>query len=119
MDSVLIEKLVLHCVVGVHPHERVAAREVWLDLQLGFDNRVAAASDVVADTLDYEMIGHRLREYASSTRFGLIEALIEGCAELLQREFGVRWLRLTLWKPGAVDFAANVGVCIERSQADA
>lgn len=119
MDKVLIERLVLRPLVGIHPHERLAPREVWLDLELGFDNRPAAASDAIADTLDYDAIGQRLRAYAEATRFGLIETLAEGCAELLRREFGVRWLRLTLWKPGAVDFAANVGVRIERGRPDA
>jgi dihydroneopterin aldolase len=118
MDKVLIERLVLQCVVGIYPQERVAPREVWLDLELGFDTRVPAASDAIGDTLDYDAIGQRLRAYAAATQFGLIETLVEGCAELLQREFGVRWLRLTLWKPGAVGFAANVGVRIERGRAD-
>ena len=35
-------------------------------------------------------------------------------AGVLQNEFGVRWLRLTLRKPGAVPAARAVGVKIER-----
>ncbi|MBS3896360.1 dihydroneopterin aldolase [Silanimonas sp.] len=114
MDLVLIERLVLNCVIGIHPFERQAARELWLDLELGFDNRIPASSDRIADTLDYDAVGRRLREFAAGTTFELIESLAEACASLLHREFGVRRVRLTLWKPAAVDFAANVGVRIER-----
>ncbi|MEC7432952.1 MAG: bifunctional dihydroneopterin aldolase/7,8-dihydroneopterin epimerase, partial [Pseudomonadota bacterium] len=40
----------------------------------------------------------------------------EEVARLLQNEFGVRWLRLTLSKPGAVAAARSVGVRIERGE---
>ena len=50
------------------------------DLQLAFDNRVPAASDSLADTLDYEAISQRLVDYAASTAFNLVETLAERCA---------------------------------------
>jgi dihydroneopterin aldolase len=114
MDAVLIERLVLTCVIGIHPFERDAARDLWLDLEVGVDTRIPACSDRIADTLDYDAVGRRLRAFAASTTFDLLESLAEACASLLHREFGVRLVRLTLWKPGAIDFATNVGVRIER-----
>ena len=45
----------------------------------------------------------------------LIEGLAEAIAATLIAEFGIRWLRLRLAKPGAVPWADDVGVLIERS----
>lgn len=114
MDTVFIRSLRIDTVIGVHPWERGIRQRVMLDVELGFDNRVPAASDALADTLDYQRIGERLREYVSGTDFQLVETLAERCAQLLMCEFGVRWLRLSLAKAGALDDAEAVGVVIER-----
>jgi dihydroneopterin aldolase len=44
--------------------------------------------------------------------------LAERCAEIIREEFGVRWVRLTLNKRGAVRGATDVGVIIERGTVD-
>lgn len=43
-----------------------------------------------------------------------METFAERLAALLMSEFGIRWLRLKLTKPGAVPAARGVGVEIER-----
>lgn len=116
MDTVFIHGLRIDTLIGIHPWERGARQTVALDLELGFDNRVPAASDAIADTLDYQAVAARLSEYVSGTDFGLVETLAERCAELLMREFGVRWLRLRLAKPAALENAESVGVVIERGR---
>ena len=55
-----------------------------------------------------------MAEFVSSSEFLLLESLAERIAELLQQEFKVPWLRLTLSKPGAVTGAREVGLIIER-----
>ena len=86
-----------------------------LDLEMGFDNRVPAASDAIADTLDYKAVSKRLIEFVGQSGFGLVETLAERCAAIVIEEFGVSWLRLKLSKPGAVRGAQSVGVIIERT----
>jgi dihydroneopterin aldolase len=113
-DIVFIEALQVDALIGVHDWERHAPRPLVLDLELGFDNRIPAASDRLADTLDYDAISRRLREYAAQTAFELVESLAEQCAALVLAEFGASRVRLKLSKPGAVEHARAVGVIIER-----
>lgn len=117
MDKVFIEGLRADAVIGVYDWERRIRQDLRLDLELAFDNRKPAASDDVADTLDYDAISRRLTAFVQASGFGLVETLAERCAELLIREFGVTWLRLRVTKPGAVANAAGVGVIIERGAA--
>ena len=117
MDKVFIEGLQADAVIGIHDWERRIRQTLRLDLELGFDNRVPAASDAVADTLDYDAISRRLTTFIEASSFGLVETLAERCAAILQDEFGVAWLRLRLAKPGAVRNAVAVGVIIERGRA--
>lgn len=118
MDKVFIEALEIETTIGIYDWERRIRQPLVFDVEMSFDNRVPAATDAVADTLDYKAVSRRLREFVAGTDFGLVETLAERCAELVQREFGVRWVRLKLSKPGAVRGARAVGVVIERGHPD-
>ncbi|WP_417519400.1 dihydroneopterin aldolase [Marinobacter sp.] len=114
-DSVLIESLVVETVVGVYDWEREVTQVLVVDLEMAWDNRIPGKSDDVADALDYAAVSERVEQCLKALEPKLLEHGAEVLAEVLQREFGVSWLRLTLRKPGAVPAARSVGVCIERS----
>ena len=114
MDTVFIEALEIDCVIGIYDWERKITQKVVLDIELAFDNRVPAASDDIADTLDYKAVSKRLIAYVGESSFGLVESLAERCAAIIREEFNVPWLRLKLSKPGAVTGSRAVGVVIER-----
>lgn len=118
MDKVILEGLRVDALVGIHPWERRGPQPLLLDLALAFDNRRAAASDAIADTVDYQVVAERLSRFAAGSSFQLVETLAEECAQLLLREFGVEWMRLALRKPEALRSARAVGVVIERTRAD-
>ena len=84
---------------------------------MAFDNRKPAATDDIADTLDYKAVSKRLIQFVSESDFGLVESLAERCAAIITEEFGVAHVRLKLSKPGAVRGSKAVGVIIERSRA--
>lgn len=113
-DSVLIEGLVVETVVGVYDWEREVTQALVVDLEMAWDNRIPGASDDVADALDYASVSERTERCLKELKPKLLEHGAEVLAKMLQREFGVSWLRLTLRKPGAVPAARSVGVCIER-----
>jgi 7,8-dihydroneopterin aldolase/epimerase/oxygenase len=116
MDKVFIEGLEIEAVIGIYDWERRIRQPLVFDLEMGFDNRIPAASDDIADTLNYKAVSRRLVDYVSQSEFGLVETLAERCAEIVLAEFDVRWLRLRLGKPGAVRGARTVGVVIERAR---
>lgn len=113
-DRIYLHGLELSCLVGVHAHERATPRQLLLDLELACDTRSAAATDRLEHTFDYDAIAQRLRALAAIMQPALLETLAERMAELLREEFGVRWLRLRLDKPGAVPGARGIGIVIER-----
>lgn len=115
MDQILIEGLNLETVIGVYDWERNVRQRLELDLELGTDIRPAAEGDDLTRTLDYAAICQRLADYAEANAHGLVETFAERVAALLIEEFGIRQLRLTVRKPGAVAAARAVGVRIERS----
>ena len=117
MDKVFIEGLEIDALIGIYDWERRIRQTLVFDLEMGFDNRRPAATDDIADTLNYKAVSRRLQEYVGGSDFGLVETLAERCAEIILSEFNVSQVRLKLSKPGAVRGARAVGVIIERSRA--
>ncbi|KFL36489.1 dihydroneopterin aldolase [Arenimonas donghaensis] len=116
MDKVFIEALEIECVIGIYDWERKIRQPVVLDIEMAFDNRKPAASDDIADTLDYKAVSKRLIQFVSESNFGLVESLAERCAAIILEEFDVEHVRLKLAKPGAVRGSRAVGVIIERQR---
>jgi len=115
-DCVFIEGLVIETVIGIYDWERKIRQPLRFDIEMAFDNRVPAASDDIADTLDYKAVSKRLIAFVTASSFGLVETLAERCAALIIDEFGVARVDLKLSKPGAVRGADSVGVRIRRSK---
>lgn len=116
MDRVFIENLTVETVIGIFDWEREVKQAVSLDLEMDFDIRAAAASDAIADALDYKAVSKRLIRFIEQSQFQLVEALAEHCAAIVLDEFPVARLRLKLSKPGAVRGSSAVGVIIERQR---
>ena len=115
-DVVFIEGLTIEALIGIYDWERRIRQPLVFDIEMTFDNRVPAASDDIADTLNYKAVSRRLAEYVEGTGFGLVETLAERCAQLILDEFAVQRVSLKLSKPGAVRGAAAVGVRIARER---
>jgi len=115
MDHVFIEGLEIEALIGIYDWERRIRQPLVFDIEMAFDNRVPAATDAIADTLNYKAISNRVVDYVSQSSFELVETLAERVAQIILTEFGVQRVRLKLSKPGAVRGARAVGVMIERS----
>lgn len=118
MDIVYIRDLKIETVIGIFDWERRIRQTVSIDLEMATDIRKAAASDNIADALDYKAVAKRVIAFVGESEFLLVETLSEKVAEIVQKEFNVPWLRLRLSKPGAVRGSQDVGVIIERGNKD-
>jgi dihydroneopterin aldolase len=116
MDIVFLNDLRIETVIGVYDWEREVKQTVALDVEMSADVAKAAASDHIDDALDYKAVAKRLIEFVEQSEFQLVETLAERCASIVREEFGVAWVRLTLNKIGAVSYARDVGVIIERGE---
>jgi dihydroneopterin aldolase len=114
MDIIYISDLRIETVIGAFDWERQLKQTVILDLELGGDVRRAAATDRLADALDYKAVTKRVISYVTENHFHLVETLAERVAQMLIEEFAVPWLRLRVNKQGALRGVRDVGVVIER-----
>ena len=105
MDKVFIEGLEIEALIGIYDWERRIRQPLVFDIEMAFDNRVPAAGDDIALTLNYKDVSKRLSDYVGQSGFGLVETLAERCAEIILGEFDVSHVRLKLAKPAALMMA--------------
>jgi dihydroneopterin aldolase len=118
VDKIYLEDLRIEAVIGIWEWERRVRQIISLDLEMATDAKRAAATDQIAEALDYKAIAKRLASVVEQSEFRLVETLAETLARIVITEFGVPWLRLTVSKPGAIEGSRNVGVIVERSTSD-
>ncbi len=114
MDRVLIEGLQVDTIIGIHPWERKLRQSLFVDLALTTDFSAAAASESIADAVDYQAVSDHVQAFIIRGEFQLLETLAEHLAADLLTTFPVTGLRLKVSKPGAVADAQNVAVEVQR-----
>ncbi len=114
-DRIIIQDLRLSAIVGVNRWEKAAPQIVAVDLEIAAEAAKAAATDRIADTIDYKRLSRDVAELAASQPFELVETLAEAIATLVLDKHGAPWVKVTLRKPWALRSARDVGVVIERS----
>jgi 7,8-dihydroneopterin aldolase/epimerase/oxygenase len=103
---------------GWFPHERESGQEFRVDIDLGVDTRDAAASDDLADTVDYGALAEGVAGVVAGEPVNLLETLAQRIADTCLEEARVRDVEVTVHKPEApmpVPFG-DVTVTIRRAR---
>jgi dihydroneopterin aldolase len=103
---------------GVFDFERAEGQEFVVDVELEVSTRPAAASDELADTVDYGALATGLAEVVGGEPVNLIETLAERLAAVCLRDPRVGAASVTVHKPSApipLTFA-DVAVSIRRER---
>jgi dihydroneopterin aldolase len=86
---------------GVFAHERADGQEFTVDVRLELDTRPAAASDLLADTVDYGKLAEQVHAAIENDPVDLIETLAQRIAELCLADRRVSGTAVTIHKPAA------------------
>jgi dihydroneopterin aldolase len=117
-DHIHLRGLKCQCIIGFIGWERQVPQTVVLDLEFPCNCARAAASDTVADTVDYKQVAKRVLAFVEGSKFLLIETLAHRLALTVLNEFPLEWIKIDLSKPGAIRHSRDVGVSIIRRRAD-
>ncbi len=115
-DTILIHDLAVDCVIGIHEWERAHPQRLFLDVEMAFDVRAAAAGDDFTKTVDYDACSQRIAGIAVEGRFRLIETLAERVAAWLLEQTPIDAVTVRVRKPQALNQAAWAGVEIHRQR---
>jgi 7,8-dihydroneopterin aldolase/epimerase/oxygenase len=114
LDVVFIEGFVGQTVIGIDGSEYHVPQPVRIDLAIGMPTLYACVTDSIEDTVNYAEVRAALHALLASHGVRLLEALAGKVAQLLIRDFGAHWVRVSIAKPAKFDDVEAVGVTIER-----
>lgn len=114
MDKIFIKGLALEAVIGIYEHEKGIKQPLKVDLEFHVDTTIAAESDLIHDTVDYDLVAQYVAEIVSASTSELLEALAEQVATSLLKRFKTTQVVCTLYKPQALNNAETVGITIKR-----
>ncbi len=86
---------------GWLPEERGAGQRFLVDVELGVDTRAAAASDDLADTVNYGDLAERVVGAVAGEPVKLLETLAHRIADICLAYAGVEDVEVTVHKPEA------------------
>ncbi len=114
LGTIRIEALRIDCIIGILDRERVMAQRLLVDVELDVDFAAAAASDDVADTVNYAEVAQSLTTLAVQGQFRLVERFVsDACSRLLQNHPRIQRARITARKPDILPNTHSVGVSLE------
>lgn len=105
-----IKNLRVNTIIGIQDWERQGEQEVVVNLALEFDGSAAAASDDIADAVDYKALKWRIIESVRQSRFFLLERLAQHVLDVVMAEPKVLSATVEVDKPHALRFADSVSV---------
>jgi FolB domain-containing protein len=117
-DKIIIKDLLLRGIIGINDWERENQQDILINLTLFADLRRAGQSDRAEDLLNYRTITKAIIAHVEQSSYHTVEALAAAIARICVVDHPADRVIVRVEKPGALRFAASVGVEIERERAD-
>ena len=114
-DKIYVEDLRVKATIGIFDWEKKIKQDVSISYEIPHDNVKAAKADAIEATTDYKSITKGIISFVEKNKFELVETFAEKIAEMVIKEYKVKWIKLRVSKPGALRFSKDVGVIIERN----
>ncbi len=116
MDIIFISELRIETLIGIYEWEQQVPQTIQLDLEVGLRGEHAAKSGRIGDTIDYSKIVARIEQLFKEQHFMLLEKAGEIIADVVTREFGAPWVKVSIAKLGALRNVKRLGIVIERGK---
>jgi FolB domain-containing protein len=117
LDRIFIKDLSVSGILGIKPDERVNEQEILVNAVLWADTRPAAASDDIADAVNYRTVAKALIAHIKQGKPMLVERLVQELVDIcFDLEPRISRVEMRVEKPGALRHARSVGISITRQR---
>lgn len=114
MDIISIKQLKVSTTLGAYGWEQQIQSNLFIDLDYQVDCSKVSIKDELKETIDYDRLCQFIQSYLSKESHQLLETLGERLIQKLLVTFSLKWVRLTIYKPGAIMKAQSVSLTLER-----
>ena len=101
-SRLVLKGMEVDCIIGDLPEERLREQTLFVDAELELDLAPAAASDDLADSVDYAALSSAVRAALRAAKCRLVERAASVALAECMRDTRVRSAKVTVLKSGAV-----------------
>jgi FolB domain-containing protein len=116
MDKVIIKDLLVRGIIGINDWERENPQNILINIVVITDTQRAAQTDNIEDCVNYRTLAKAVMQHAETAQRLTVEALANDLARICLEQPLAQRVIVRVEKPGAVRFAASVGVEVERGR---
>ena len=116
MDKIIISDLMMRCIIGINPDERINKQDVIINLTLYTDFSRSIETEDIEDTINYKELKKEVMTLVEASSFLLVEKLASAVSDCCLARKGVQAVKVKVEKPTALRFARSVGVEIFRTK---
>ena len=116
MDRLRLNAIEVLCIIGDLPEERIREQHLEVSVELTLDLAGAAASDDLADTIDYATLSRRVREILRAAKCRLVERAAGLVAAECLIDARVQSVTVTVRKSGSVPGLGSAEVVLTRAR---
>lgn len=118
MDKLIIKDLLVRGIIGINDWERTTPQDILINIEIKADLKQAGDTDDLNQSVNYRTVAKQVIAHTETAQRLTVEALAEDIAKISLAQPGARAVKVRVEKPGAVRFAASVGVEIKRTLED-
>ncbi len=107
------EDLLVRCIIGINPEERVMEQEILINLQVESDLSLVASADDLSNAICYASLAAFCTEQARKGQYHMVETLAYELVQKLKEHFQLSWVRVVIKKPSAILTASFAFVELE------
>ena len=115
-SRLVLKNIEVSCIIGDLPEERRREQVLFVDAELELDLGPAAASDCLADSVDYVSLASAIRASLRAAKCRLIERAASIALDECMREPRVMSAKVSVVKMGAVQGLRSAAVEMSRSR---
>ena len=114
-SRLVLKGIEVKCIIGDLPEEREREQTLLVDAELELDLAAAAASDRLADSVDYATLASAIRDALRAAKCRLIERAASVALDECMRDRRVKSAKVSVVKSGAVPGLRSAAVEMSRS----
>lgn len=107
------ENLLIHCIIGINPEERLVEQMLLLNLQAEENFTPVAKTDDLTNAVSYVELANLCTEIAQKGKYNMLETLANDLVRQLKTRFKLSWIKILIKKPDAIKTAELAFVELE------
>ena len=110
MAVIKIKNLRLRTIIGIFDYEREHKQDIIINMKILFDDKKAASTDDINDTVDYKKMTKKIIAEVEMSEFFLLEKLASFILDIIMEDQKVLGAKIKVDKPHALRYADSVAI---------